>query len=439
MGSSFYITYGGNRLTFPGVTGSVAWEEKMVKVNLSNTDDYLRMRFVDSTGGETAIEVGSGATATASASVPVGVTAYWTANGCQTGDSARYHVTGLGVSGFANLSADTAVDTGYYVSPNVMSYGSATLTATDTASAQVETDVAYRVTYGEGSNNFYSTVSASSWAGQILGTWNYTTGRGMWIPRGAQVGFSASSISGRTYTVQPSLTALSGYAIEYNHKDMGTHSLVTGYLTGSSTLAFRLGGGRYKSVYATGTALQLANTSAISAACWQADPIISSFSSNLVSGSSTTSCIAGSANAGLVNGFESSTHLGTMKNSAGTWIGILGSTGNYKWHDVRQWVSCSAKMSGIFSAVRSKGHTGNNNATWVLYNRNSSNQSISGKAGQIAVPTASGKTATTTQTGEFSLTGKSANACGVFSMAVAQSTALYANCRGAWTASGVIL
>lgn len=26
MGSSYYITYGGNRLTFPGATGSVAWE-----------------------------------------------------------------------------------------------------------------------------------------------------------------------------------------------------------------------------------------------------------------------------------------------------------------------------------------------------------------------------------------------------------------------------
>lgn len=28
MGSSYYITYGGNRLTFPGATGSVAWEYK---------------------------------------------------------------------------------------------------------------------------------------------------------------------------------------------------------------------------------------------------------------------------------------------------------------------------------------------------------------------------------------------------------------------------
>ena len=26
MGSSYYITYGGDRLTFPGTTGSVAWE-----------------------------------------------------------------------------------------------------------------------------------------------------------------------------------------------------------------------------------------------------------------------------------------------------------------------------------------------------------------------------------------------------------------------------
>lgn len=420
--------------------GQIVWPDaQMVKVNLSNTDDYLRMRFVDATGGETAIEVGSGATATASAEVPVGVSAYWTANGCQTGSDTRYHVTGFGVSGFDAVSADTAVTTSFYNNPNSMSYGSGVLTATDSASAQAETTPVYHVTYGEGSTNYYSTVSASSWAGQNTGTWDWAGGRAMWIPHGAQVGFSASSMSSRTYTVQSNMTALSGYSIEYNHKGMGTHSLVTGYLTGSSTLAFRIGGGRYKSVYATGTALQLAKTSAISAACWQADPIISSFSSNLISGSSTTSYIEGSANAGLVNGFESSTHLGTMKNSAGTWIGILGNTGNYKWNDVRQWVSCSAKMSGIFSAVRSKGPTGNNNATWVLYNRNSSNQSISGKAGQIAVPTASGKTATTTQTGAFSLTGKSANACGVFSMAVAQSTALYANCRGAWTASGVVL
>lgn len=421
--------------------GQIVWPEaNMVKVNLSNTDDYLRMRFVDATGGETAIEVGSGATATASASVPVGATAYWTANGCSTGDSARYHVTALGVSGFANLSADTAVDTGYYVYPNVMSYGSATLTATDSASAQAETDVAYRVTYGEGSTNYSSTVSASSWAGEITGTWGWAAGRGMWIPRGAAVGFSASSISSRTYSVKENMTALSGYSITYGHRGQGSRSLVTGYLTGSDVLSFRIEGGRYKSVYATGTAYQLATAIAISAAAWQPTTIITAFSSNLNSGSSKSEYIVGSAGAGLVYGFASSKSLGTMKDSAGSWKGISGNNDVYSWGAHHDWVSNSAKMSGSFSAYRRKGGTGNNNATWVLYNRNSAHQSISGKAGTFALPTASSTTPkTTTQTGEFALTGRSANACSVFSNAVAQNANLCVNCRGAWTASGVVL
>lgn len=37
MGSSYYITYGGNRLTFPGTTGSVAWEDALTVYNLSLT------------------------------------------------------------------------------------------------------------------------------------------------------------------------------------------------------------------------------------------------------------------------------------------------------------------------------------------------------------------------------------------------------------------
>lgn len=440
MPGSFFVTYGGDRVTLAGTPGSVAWEEKMVDVNLSNTDDYLRMRFVDATGGETAIEVGSGATATASASVPVGATAYWTANGCQTGTDTRYHVTALGVAGFGDISAATAVTTGFYLNPDVTSYGSARLISTDSASAQAETTPVYHVTYGEGSTNYYSTVSASSWAGQNTGTWDWAGGRAMWIPHGAQVGFSASSMSSRTYTVQSNMTALSGYSIEYNHKGMGTHSLVTGYLTGSSTLAFRLGGGRYKSVYATGTAYQLATASAISAAAWQPITIITAFSSNLNSGSSNSEYIVGSAGAGLVYGFASSKSLGTMKDSAGSWKGIFGNNDVYSWGSHHDWVSNSAKMSGSFSAYRRKGGTGNNNATWVLYNRNSSNQSISGKAGTFALPTASSTTPkTTTQTGEFALTGRSANACSVFSNAVAQNANLCCNCRGAWTASGIVL
>lgn len=40
MGSSYYITYGGNRLTFPGATGSVAWE---YKYPLPKTDQYVEL------------------------------------------------------------------------------------------------------------------------------------------------------------------------------------------------------------------------------------------------------------------------------------------------------------------------------------------------------------------------------------------------------------
>ena len=421
--------------------GQIVWPDaQMVKVNLSNTDDYLRMRFVDSTGGETAIEVGSGATATASASVPVGATAYWTANGCQTGADTRYHVTGLGVSGFDAVSADTAVTTSFYNDPNAMSYGSALLTASDSASAQADITPVYQVTFGEGSTNYYSTVSASSWAGQMLGTWDWAVGREMWIPQDAKVVFSASSAPSRTYSVSPNMTALSGYSITYSHRGQGTRSVVSGYLTGSSTLAFRLGGGRYKSVYATGTALYLATASGISAAAWQPRTIITAFSSNLNTGSSTTDYITGSAGAGLVYGFAASKSYGAMKNSAGSWFDISANNDVYIWGNHHDWVSNSAKMSGSFSAFRRKGATGNNNATWALYGKSGSYASFAQKSGTFALPTASSTTPrTTTQTGEFSLTGRSANAALCFSNTVAQNANLCCNCRGAWTASGVVL
>ena len=440
MPGSFFVTYGGNRVTLPGTPGSIAWEEKMVDVNLSNTNDYLRMRFVDATGGETAIEVGSGATATASASVPVGATAYWTANGCQTGTDTRYHVTGLGVSGFGDISAATAVTTSFYNNPDVTSYGSARLIATDSASAQAETTPVYHVTFGEGSTNYYSTVSASSWAGQKTGTWDWAGGREMWIPHGAQVGFSASSMSSRTYSVNPNMTALSGYSITYSHRGLGTRSLVTGYLTGSDVLAFRIQGGRYKSVYATGTALTLATASGISAAAWQPRTIITAFSSNMLSGSSTTEYLNGSAAAGLVYGFELTKSVGTMKDSAGTWRDISQATDVYIWGNHHDWVSNSAKMNGQFSAFRRKGGTGNNNATYAIYGKSGSYVSFAQKSGTFALPTASSTTPkTTTQTGEFSLTGRSANAALCFSISVPQNANLCGNCRGAWTASGVVL
>jgi len=78
MGSSYFITYGGNRLTFPGTPGPVAWEnpDPMVVVDpLSN--GYITMEFT-TPGGDT-ITLDS-QMSSASARVPVGSTASWTAH-----------------------------------------------------------------------------------------------------------------------------------------------------------------------------------------------------------------------------------------------------------------------------------------------------------------------------------------------------------------------
>lgn len=448
------LAFGGNIIAGLALNGSavsacynggIVWpEEQRATVFLdpgrTSNYDYLKMRFVTPNGEEIILEDGLTATASASAMVPVNSTAYWTANGNQTNASARYHVTALGASGFSGMSAYTAVTTGFYEDPNVESYGSAVLTSTGSASAKVNTTWASKITYGEGSPNYYSTVSASSWAGEVTGAWNYTTGREIWIPVNAKVGFSASSISSRTYSVQTNLTALSGYAIQYDHRGQGTRSLVTGYLTGNGIHVFRLGSGRYKSVYATGTAYTLATASGISAATWQPVTVITAFSSNLLSGSSISNYCVGSAAAGLVYGFAATKRVGSWKNSAGTWGQIYLNNDVYTWGDHHDWVSNSAKMSGQFSAFRRKGATGNNNATWKIYTKTGSYVSNIGKSGQFALPTNSSTTpTTTTQTAAFSLTGRSANACLCFDNTVAQNANLCANCRGAWTASGVVL
>lgn len=415
--------------------GQIVWPDaQMVKVNLSNTDDYLRMRFVDSTGGETAIEVGSGATATASASVPVGVTAYWTANGCQTGADTRYHVTGLGVSGFDAVSAETAVTTAFYADPSVMSYGSALLTASDSASAQADLEAVYRASFGEGSTNYYSTLSASSWAGTYLYAWGYATGREMWIPKGGKVMFSGSSVSGRTYDVADSLTSLSGYDITYSHRDIGTKSTVKGYM--NEPRSFRLSNGRVKCVYATGIFNKL-TTGTASAAGWRPYSQITGLSSNMVSGSSTSMFLEGSAAAGKIYGFPSSNVIGRVKNSAGTWSDVTGAD-SYCWNNNKYFSGNSGKMSAAFSAMRTKGATANNTDSYYFYGLDSANGTINIKSGTFAVPTASGRTASSVQTAASSTTVVSANVVGYIYNSVAQNTALCSNASGVWTASAVV-
>lgn len=440
MGPSYFVTYGGDRLTFGGTPGSIAWEEKMVKVNLSNTDDYLRMRFVDSTGGETAIEVGSGATATASAEVPVGVTAYWTANGSQTGDSARYHVTGLGVSGFDAVSAETAVTTSFYNNPNSMSYGSGVLTATDSASAQALTEPVYKAAWGQGNDNWNTKVSASSWAGEINPAYTTAGGQSMWIPSGAKVAYCASSITGRTYSFNENMTAMPEYGINYVHSSVGTQGTASGLMTGARS--FMLANGRNKLVYATGIANPISGTASASSTTWRSYTILTAFSSNLSNGSSNSTYINGSANAGLVNGFSLRKEYGQVKNSAGTWTTLSSTNNTYVWKFITSFMTMSGTMSGQYSGIRTKGPKGNNNTTYIIYGYQTESGSYSLASGTFAAPTASANTATHTHTASANVAigaGSQVNVCNMFHCAVPQTTALLANCRGAWTASGRVI
>lgn len=439
MGSSYYITYGGNRVTFPGTPGPVAWEFEHPMVVLfpgaSLTNDYLKMRFVTPDSQEIILEAGSGTTASASARVPVGSTAYWTGNGYQNNTGIKWHVSALYNTGFSGVSANTAVTTSFYENPNSASNGSAVLTATGSATATVATHRSYLVTFGEG-NSYQASLSASSFAGNYLSPLG-TAQRTAWIPSGGNIRFSASSISGYTYSIQSiTVNSLSATSISWAHTNPGTNMLFTGKVTAAGTQC-RLGNGRQKLVYATGYNRVLwVAAGLVSAASWQPHNIITAFSSNLCSGTSNTELIAGSGNAGKIRGFNSSTTVGSMKNSAGTWS-TPASGNTYKWNN-RYFMSNSAHVTATFSAVRSKGPTANNNATYVFYGKNTAGNSVSRLSAQFALPTQSGKTATKTASGNFSTTTFQDEAYSMLSNTVAQSTALFANAVGYFTASGQV-
>lgn len=433
MPDSFFVTYGGNRVTLAGTPGAIAWAEPMVDVNLSMNRSWLKMRFVDSTGGETSMEVGSSLSASASASVPRNSTAYWTANGYQGYASSREHVTAFLASGFAGVSADTSVTTSFYEDPSVSSYGSARLTASDSASAHISNAIAYKAVYGEGGTAWYSRVSASSWAGEYSGPWGTAGGQEMWIPSGAQVVFSASSVAGKTFSMQPAYTAMPGYEIMYLHNLPGTRSTVSGYM--NTAYSFRLGSGRTKNVYGTGLIPRNVSATA-SVAEWRPSAYVTAFSSNLNTGSALDSFMVGTANMGSVYGFASSTTLGAYKNSAGTWTtAYSGST--YKWTDVLKFISNSAKVSVKHSAIRTKGATGNATAFFRFYGV-SAGTAFNLLSGNWKFPTASGNTATNTQTAATSLTVSGDRAFYRNDTWVVGNTALCVNASGSFTASGVI-
>lgn len=402
-------------------------------------NDYLKMRFVTPDGDEIIMQDGSAGNTSASAMVPVNSTAYWTANGAQTNASARYHVSSLGYAGFSGMSAYTAVTTGFYTNPDVESYGSAVLTSTGSASAKTNTTKSWKAVWGQGSTAWNTRLTASSWAGTITVAYDTASNHSRWIPDGAKIEYDASSIPCKTFSFSTALTSLSGYAISYNHKNAGTTGYITGYM--NTARGFYLTNGRNKSVYATGTAYQLATTSAVSASVWRAYTIMTGFSSNLSTGSALDTYLVGSANAGQVNGFTARKEQGQMRNSAGTWIIISGSNNLYVWKYVQSFTSMSGTMSGSYSAVRAKGATGNTTASAYIYGYDTASGSYSLKSATFKYPTASAKTSTTALSVATSKSGPSANlisVCNMFHCQGPNNANMWVNCRGAWTASGIV-
>lgn len=434
MSSSYFVTYGGNRVTFGGTPGPVAWEFEHPMVLLDPlSKDYLSVEFHTPAGEVISLESQQ---ASASARIPVGSTALWTASGISDDVSARNLLTSLYLQGFSGYSSDVVLDTSNYMY-DVTGHGSALLTANGVASVSARTYPFYLFTYGEGGTAYYCTLSASGLLPGFTGSWGTSVGRGMWVPEGSDIGFSASSQSGKTYSIQSKTTAaVDEPGITWSHRDIGSKMLFTGKAIGP--VECRLGAGRNKSVYATGYNRVLgAAQGTASAASWQPLCIITAFSSNLCTGFASTNYLVGSANVGSVYGFQSSTTLGALKNSAGTWSNPT-SGNTYKWSN-RYFLSNSAFFSGTFSAMRTKGPTGNNNATYVFYGKNANNASVSRVSGQFAVPTARTKTATKTASGSFSTTTFGQEAFVIMSNTVAQSTALCANCVGYYTASGNVI
>lgn len=438
MGSSYFITYGGNRVTFPGTPGPVAYEHEDTMVLLNNGIDYMKMRFVTPDAQEIIIEDGTGVQS-ASGYVPVGSTAYWTAYCSDIDPDNKWFVSGLKTEGFGSISADTAVTTAVYENPYHTAYGSAILVAQKSASAQTDVWSAHKATFGEGGANYHVAFSASSFVGDYLSPLG-TSLRTAWIPDGSKVLFSASSMSGVTYSLNPSATALDNFDISWNHQGSGSRMDVTGNM--ATPIPFRLGSGRPKRVYGTGTAYQLSNTSAKSASVWRAYTVATAISSNLNTGSAAGTYLSTWANATGINGFAFRKELGQMKNSAGTWITISGSDNRYVWKFVTSFTSMSGTMSGSFSAVRAKGGTANTTATASICAYHSASGSYNTKTGTFKAPTASGHTATTALSVSTSVTGivgAQANVCNMFQSNIAQSTNLFSNCRGVWTASGVVI
>ena len=443
MSSSYYVTYGTDRLAFPGAIGSVAWEyngETMVLLDPYRTSngDYLKMRFVTPLGNEIILEDGSAGNVSASAMVPAGSTAYFTANGSQDGVDTRYHVTALANAGFSDVSSESwsNVTTAFYTNPNVETHGSAVLTSTGSASAQAITHACYKYVYGEGGEKFYSTVSASGFAPAFTGSWGTAAYRSMWIPRGSRFGFSASSLSGNTYSINPVVSAdtISGMALAFNHRNLGTHSLLSGYA--DSPRNMRLSDGRQKKISAKGVFVWCTNTATTT---WEPSPRITAFSSNLDTGTAYGTFIVGndsaSNSAGLFKmyGFASGNNIGSHRDRNGSWGSITTTNANYYFPWRFTQISNSSYASGMFSAKRVS-YQSTTAAEYMFYGR-SGGASFRIKNGTYKLAAGEGSVAKTNQTASKSLSNS-----GAYSMICLDSTVntkmkAVCNCSGIWNGS----
>ena len=372
------ICWNGNTGVSAMYNGQIVWPTgdllTMVLLDPFRTSnaDYLKMRFVTPGGEEIILQDGSGTTASASAMVPPGSTAYFTANGAQ-GDTTKYHVTALANSGFSGVSSEnwSNVTTTFYSNPNVETHGSAVLTANGSASAQATTHVSYKCSYGEGGNSYSSTMSASGFAPAYTGSWNSNSGRAMYIPRGSRIGFSAAGPSGNTYSVDSTLSAISGAAIAWDHRQVGSHTLITGYADRAT--AFRLNAGRIKGITAHGVFVACGNANCTT---WEPSPRITAFTSNLNTGFATGTYLSGGNSAQnstalyKIYGFASGSGMGSRRTTSNTWVSDTNTNKNYWYPFNFTMVRNSAYASAVFSSKRTAAGS-TNNSEWMFYGRSS--------------------------------------------------------------------
>lgn len=438
---SYYVTYGGDRVTFHGVSGPVSWEYPVVMVIIDPlrtgiNRDYFKVSFLTPDGDEIVIQDGDGTAVSASAYVPPNSTAMWTAHGYEGNETAKFIVSSVSHPGFSGWSADTAVTTAICESPYATAYGSAVVTAEKSASLHANTFAMRRATFGEGSTYFGIALSASSFLGDYVSPIS-TAKRTAWLPHGSNVRFSASSVDTETYSISSAtVTSMDNFDIVWDHAGNGTNMDATG--TQNKAIDYHLSNGRAKRVYASGYNRVIPTTATASAAVWQPYNIITAFSSNLCKNSGSNSFITGSANIGKVNGFSAADYiLGSYRNSAGTWSSLTWAHSAYKWNN-RQFYSNSAYVSATYSAFRKSGPNGSNNANYGVYGKDSAGNSVLQWSASFAVPTVSGQTATATTSwaSSNSIAGSQVLYC--LHVGVALSTALGCNCVGYWTASGIV-